>query len=100
FLDARVLFGGNAVFRGDLRSHFNFGCCRGHYAVAFAAPTRASTIDLKTTRPSAESSAPSIARSGCGIRPPTLRSRLQIPAMLCIEPLGLPAASSEPSGVV
>src|SRR5262249_18790453 len=99
FLDARVLFRGDAVFRSDFRSDFDFRCGSCHYAVAFAVPTRASTMDLKMTRPSEESSADSMARSGCGIRPATLRSRLQMPAMLCIEPLGLPAASLQPSGV-
>src|SRR5262249_47843512 len=100
FLDSRVLFGGDAVFGGDFGSYLNFSQGRCHQAIAFAAPTRASTMDLKMTRPSAESSAGSMARSGCGIRPATLRSRLQMPAMLCIEPLGLPATSSDPSGVV
>src|SRR4029077_537554 len=79
------------------------------HAVAFAAPTSASTIERKITRPSEEPIGFSMARSGCGIRPATLRSRLQMPAMLAIEPLGLPAASafscaaaewSAPSGVV
>src|ERR1700730_16129067 len=72
-----------------------------HYqAVALAAPTSASIIERKITRPSAESRADSTARSGWGIRPATLRSRLQMPAMLVIGPLGFPAASLEPSGVV
>src|SRR5260370_1308053 len=100
FLNARVLFGGHAVFRGDFRGDFNFRGCRSHQAVAFAAETSDSTSDRKITRPSAEPSANSTARSGCGIRPATLRSRLQMPAMLWSEPLGLPAESFPPSGVV
>ena len=40
------------------------------------------------------------ARSGCGIRPTTLCSRLHTPAMFASEPFGFAAASSRPSGVV
>ena len=43
------------------------------------------------------------ARSGCGIKPSTFRSRLQIPAMACSEPFGFasrsPGAASWPLGV-
>src|SRR6267143_6075034 len=70
------------------------------HAVALAAPTSASTMERKMTKPSLEPRADSTARSGCGIRPATLRSRLQMPAILRTAPLGLPALLSEPSGVV
>ena len=41
----------------------------------------AADIDWKTTRPSVEPISGSVARSGCGIMPITLRSRLRMPAM-------------------
>src|SRR5258708_25607540 len=128
FLNAGVFVAGDAVFGGDFGSDFDCGLYGGHFldedlrvcacrsaaqarvpvpqkllgahAVAFAAPTRASTMERKITRPSSEFRADSTARSGCGIRPATLRSRLQMPAMLFMEPLGLPGLSSLPSGVV
>src|SRR3979409_2566183 len=87
---------GRSKLRPYQRIHLYHYC----HAVAFAAPTRASTIERKITRPSAESSADSTARSGCGIRPATFLSRLQIPAIFAVEPLGFPAASSEPSALV
>src|SRR6266480_2909407 len=68
------------------------------HAVALAAPTSVSTMERKITRPSEEPRADSTARSGWGMRPTTLRSRLQTPAILSTAPLGLPALSSEPSG--
>src|SRR5260370_18481846 len=67
-------------------------------AVAFAAPTRASTMERKITRPSAEPSADSTARSGWGMRPATFRSRLQTPAIFLTAPLGLPALSASCAG--
>ena len=42
-----------------------------------------------STRPSAEPSSGSEARSGCGISPTTLRPTLHTPAMSSTEPLGL-----------
>src|ERR1700687_2344755 len=69
-------------------------------AVAFAAPTNASTMEWKMTSPSAESNAAAPARPVGGINPATLRSRLKIPEMLAVEPLGFPAVSSVPCGVV
>ena len=48
--------------------------------------------DSNITRPSALPSAASQARSGCGIRPTTLRRALQMPAMLFSAPLGLAAS--------
>ena len=50
----------------------------------------------KISRPSAEPRIVSLARSGCGIRPATLRASLQIPAMLRKEPLGLAALGQLP----
>ena len=47
------------------------------------------SMDSKTTRPSAEPIRASLARSGWGIMPMTLRSRLRMPAMSRREPLGL-----------
>ena len=99
-LHPRVFFCGKPVLGRDFRRDSYFRRCRGHQAVAFAAVASDSTSDWKITKPSAEPSADSTARSGCGIRPATLRSRLQMPAMLWSEPLGLPAASFAPSGVV
>ena len=52
------------------------------------------TTESNRTRPSALPSAGSHARSGCGIRPTTLRRSLQMPAMLCSEPFGLAASVS------
>ena len=47
-----------------------------------SAGVTAFTTDSSTTRPSALPSDSSQARSGCGIRPTTLRRSLQMPAML------------------
>src|SRR5438874_5774669 len=47
-----------------------------------------SIIDRKIFAPSALPSRASHARSGCGIKPKTFRSRLQTPAMFSIEPFG------------
>ena len=49
----------------------------------------ADTTDSNTILPSALPSADSHARSGCGIRPTTLRVALQMPAMLWSDPFGL-----------
>ena len=57
------------------------------------------TTDSNRTRPSALPSAGSHARSGCGIRPTTLRCSLQMPAMLFSAPLGLAASVICPRGV-
>jgi hypothetical protein len=96
-LDARVFLARYAMFGGDFGSNANFGAGGGHvsdlqqrtdtanatfHAVAFAAPTSASTVERKITSPSAEPRADSTARSGWGMRPATLRSRLQTPAIL------------------
>src|SRR5260370_27278870 len=61
--------------------------------------TRASdaAIDLKTPKPSALPSSASEQRSGCGIMPRTLRSRLQMPAMLRADPFGFDADVIRPS---
>ena len=53
------------------------------------APPATRPCDWKTTRPSVEPISGSVARSGCGIMPMTLRSRLRMPAMSRREPLGL-----------
>src|SRR5204863_6043976 len=70
--DPVVFLAGEAVAFEDLRRD-------GHRT----APSCASalTTDSKRTRPSALPSAGSQARSGCGIRPTTLRPSLQMPAM-------------------
>src|SRR5215472_16080623 len=47
-----------------------------------------SNIERKIFAPSALPSCSSEARSGCGIKPKTFRSRLQIPAMFWTEPFG------------
>ena len=61
------------------------GCCpcRLRRHARSSAPARSDdTTDSKRTRPSALPSTVSHARSGCGIRPTTLRFVLQMPAML------------------
>jgi len=70
------------------------------YAGTLIRRAKLPTIDRKITNPSSDPSRASLARSGCGINPITLRSRLQIPAMLASEPFGFAAGSSRPSGVV
>ena len=55
--------------------------------------------DSKILKPSVQPSASSLARSGCGIIPSTLRPGLQIPAMFSSEPLGLAAAVISPEGL-
>src|SRR5260370_23236361 len=100
-LNAGVFVAGDAVFGGDFGSDFEFGLYGGHcldedlrvcacrsaaqarmpvpqkllgaHAVAFAAPTRASTMERKMTSPYSEFRADSTARSGCRMRPATLR---------------------------
>ena len=51
-----------------------------------------STTDSNSSRPSRLPRAGSQARSGCGIRPTTLRAALQMPAMLSSAPFGLASA--------
>src|ERR1700733_3386025 len=70
------------------------------YAETAACRMSDSISERKITKPSAEPIGASTARSGCGIRPSTLRSRLHTPAMFASEPFGFPAASFLPSGVV
>src|SRR5262249_22522616 len=60
------------------------------------APTLAE-IERKTPSPSAQPSNPSEQRSGCGIMPMTLRSRLQMPAIDRAEPFGLASLVRRPS---
>src|SRR5215468_2131285 len=55
-----------------------------------------SIIDRKILAPSALPSRASDARSGCGIKPKTFRSRLQIPAMFSIEPFGFASGTIRP----
>src|SRR5260370_36772437 len=50
------------------------------HAVALAAPTSASTMERKITKPSEAPSTDSTARSGSGMRPATVLSPLQTPA--------------------
>src|SRR5580704_4231662 len=74
-LNARVLLARYAVLGCNFRRYLDFSNCSRHQAVALAAPTSASTIERKITRPSEEPRVVSAARSGCGISPATLRSR-------------------------
>lgn len=62
------------------------------YAARLLLRVIANAIASKINRPSPLPSRTSLARSGCGISPKTLRSGLQIPAMLSIDPLGLESA--------
>src|ERR1700675_3742282 len=75
---------------------------RGVMSVYFAAntpaPTPARTMDSKIFTPSVQPSAGSLARSGCGIIPNTLRPGLQIPAMLSSDPFGLVSLVISPDG--
>src|SRR5713226_4444812 len=64
----------------------------------FAAITPAPTSDSKILSPSVQPRADSLARSGCGIIPRTLRPGLQMPAMLSSEPLGFDSAVISPEG--
>src|SRR5205823_10489961 len=63
-----------------------------------ATPTTpaAATTERKSRRPSSPPSPGSAQRSGCGIIPSTLPSRLTSPAMLCCEPVGLAAGRTLP----
>src|SRR5580704_3609256 len=63
-LNARVFFGRYPVLCSNFRSYLDFSNCCRHQAVALAAPTSASTMERKITRPSAEPRAGSTARSG------------------------------------
>ena len=62
-----------------------------------AAAARVAASERKMSLPSLDPSKSSQARSGCGINPSTLRSRLQMPAMLSRDPLGLAAPVTFPS---
>src|SRR5258707_5383214 len=64
-----------------------------HYAWIFEIEA---VSERKISRPSLEPSISSQARSGWGIMPRTLRSRLQMPAIFEREPLGLAASVSSP----
>src|SRR5205823_4357173 len=55
------------------------------------------TIDLKIASPSVLPNNASEQRSGCGIRPRTLRPRLQMPAMLRADPFGFDSRVTRPS---
>jgi hypothetical protein len=55
-----------------------------------------SIIETKIFAPSVLPSCGSEARSGCGIKPKTFRSRLQIPAMFWIEPFGFASGTTRP----
>src|SRR6185295_9062283 len=76
--------------RGDSRAP------QSYLATTAMARTRASRI----CRPSAEPSSGSDARSGCGMRPTTLRSRLQTPAMALTLPFTFDSSVSAPARVV
>src|ERR1700749_1140132 len=54
-------------------------------------------IDSKIAKPSSLANNGSAARSGCGIKPNTLRASLHIPAMFSIDPLGFDSAVILPS---
>src|SRR5438270_860270 len=53
-------------------------------------------IERKIFAPSALPSFSSQARSGCGIKPKTFRSRFEIPAMFSIEPFGFASGTMPP----
>src|SRR5688572_12108150 len=87
--DALVLVAGEAVLFEELIRD-------GHLAVANAPCVTALRTDSNMTRPSALPTASSHARSGCGIRPTTLRFSLHNPAMLFTEPLGFASGVTSP----
>ena len=64
---------------------------------AFASSASVLAIEQNTIRPSALARRSSDARSGCGIMPSTFLSRLQIPAMLSMEPFGFESGHTLPS---
>ena len=72
-----------------------------HAAVATSAPTLDDCDDRfeYRRRPSALPSAGSQARSGCGIRPTTLRASLQMPAIALTDPFGFASSSTSPAAV-
>src|SRR3954452_2153705 len=78
--DFLVLRFGELMLRNQGRSD----CQRAHNL-----PARLAAIERRMTSPSLDPISGSVARSGCGIRPITLRSRLSTPAMSSSEPLGL-----------
>ena len=59
----------------------------------------ADTSEWKIFAPSVMPSSGSLARSGWGIIPSTLRPSLQMPAMFSSDPLGLASAVTSPLGV-
>ena len=61
--------------------------------------TIAPTSDWKILKPSVPPNSASLARSGCGIMPSTLRPALQMPAMLSSDPLGLASGVMSPAVV-
>ena len=58
-----------------------------------------STSERSIFSPSFMPSTSSLARSGCGIIPRTLRPSLQMPAMFSSDPLGFASSVSSPCGV-
>ena len=56
--------------------------------------------DSNILKPSVQPKAGSLARSGCGIIPSTLRPGLQIPAILSSDPLGFASELTSPDGSV
>src|SRR5262249_12091904 len=82
--DAELCFG-----RFAPQDRANFLQLEGRQLTHAVAATSEFTMLSKITRPSAEPTSGSEARSGCGIRPITLRRSLQIPAMSRSDPFGL-----------
>src|ERR1035437_8320412 len=82
-LDHLLILTGRELMLGD-----DFGGEGGAHAVT-AARGIACSMDWNTIRPSVEPIRGSVARSGWGIMPITLRSRLRMPAILRSEPLAL-----------
>ena len=70
-----------------VESHNHPSAVEPFQGAATARPAR--SMDWNTARPSEEPISGSVARSGCGIIPITLRSRFSTPAISRSEPLGL-----------
>ena len=81
-IDHLLILAGRELMLGD-----DFGGEGGAHAIT--ADAARCSMDWKTTSPSVEPISGSVARSGWGIMPITLRSRLSTPAILRSEPLAL-----------
>src|SRR5690606_2994573 len=94
------LVGGDAVLGGQLRGRLRLGARHDPAPTRAGVPLFQASAASNSMRPSSppRPRMSSQARSGCGMRPTTLPASLHTPAMLFIEPLGLAASVTAPSG--